>query len=52
MIMAISQLEVLTLMYYAATLFSIVGFSSATAVGITVSGTNFVLSILNLLLVD
>ncbi|CAP93035.1 myo-inositol transporter [Penicillium rubens] len=53
MIMAISQLGGFnTLMYYAATLFSIVGFSNATAVGITVSGTNFVFSILNLLLVD
>jgi SP family myo-inositol transporter-like MFS transporter 13 len=39
-------------MYYSATLFSIVGFNNATAVAITVSGTNFVFSILNLVLVD
>jgi SP family myo-inositol transporter-like MFS transporter 13 len=53
MIMAISQLGGFnTLMYYAATLFSIVGFNNPTAVGITVSGTNFVFSIVNLVLVD
>lgn len=53
MIMAISQLGGFnTLMYYAATLFSIVGFSNSTAVGITVSATNFVFSIVNLVLVD
>ncbi|KIX10226.1 uncharacterized protein Z518_01307 [Rhinocladiella mackenziei CBS 650.93] len=52
-IMAISQLGGFnTLMYYAATLFSIVGFTNATAVAITVSGTNFVFSIVNLVLVD
>src|ERR1700743_1577742 len=39
-------------MYYAATLFKIVGFTNATAVAITVSGTNFVFSIVNLVLVD
>lgn len=32
--------------------FSIVGFTNATAVAITVSGTNFIFSIVNLLLVD
>lgn len=53
MVMAISQLGGFnTLMYYAATLFSIVGFNNPTAVGITVSATNFVFSILNLVLVD
>ncbi|KAJ6029889.1 hypothetical protein N7499_012302 [Penicillium canescens] len=53
MIMAISQLGGFnTLMYYAATLFSIVGFNNPTAVGITVSGTNFVFSWVNLVLVD
>ncbi|KAJ5172129.1 hypothetical protein N7492_004722 [Penicillium capsulatum] len=53
MIMAISQLGGFnTLMYYAATLFSIVGFDNPTAVGITVSGTNFVFSVVNLALVD
>ena len=52
-VMAISQLGGFnTLMYYAATLFAMVGFSNATAVGITVSGTNFVFSIVNLALVD
>lgn len=52
-IMAISQLGGFnTLMYYAATLFGIVGFDNATAVSITVSGTNFVFSIVNLFLVD
>lgn len=52
-VMAISQLGGFnTLMYYAATLFSIVGFKNSTAVGITVSGTNFVFSIVNLVLVD
>lgn len=53
MIMAISQLGGFnTLMYYAATLFSIVGFNNPTAVGITVSGTNFIFSLVNLVLVD
>jgi SP family myo-inositol transporter-like MFS transporter 13 len=52
-VMAISQLGGFnTLMYYSATLFSLVGFSNATAVAITVSGTNFVFSIVNLTLVD
>lgn len=52
-VMAISQLGGFnTLMYYSATLFSIVGFTNATAVAITVSGTNFVFSIVNLFLVD
>jgi MFS transporter, SP family, solute carrier family 2 (myo-inositol transporter), member 13 len=51
--MAISQLSGFnTLMYYAATLFALVGFKNAAAVGITVSGTNFVFSIVNLVLVD
>lgn len=52
-VMAISQLGGFnTLMYYAATLFALVGFTNATAVAITVSGTNFIFSIVNLLLVD
>ncbi|KAK4543391.1 hypothetical protein LTR36_005534 [Oleoguttula mirabilis] len=51
--MAISQLGGFnTLMYYSATLFAIVGFTNATAVAITVSGTNFVFSLVNLVLVD
>ena len=45
MVMAISQLSGFnTLMYYASVLFSIVGFNNPTAVGITVSATNFVFS--------
>jgi SP family myo-inositol transporter-like MFS transporter 13 len=49
-IMAISQLGGFnTLMYYSATLFAI---ENATAVAITVSGTNFIFSIVNLVLVD
>lgn len=52
-IMAVSQLGGFnTLMYYAATIFSIVGFDNPTAVGITVSGTNFVFAWVNLVLVD
>lgn len=53
LVMAISQLGGFnTLMYYSATLFALVGFNNATAVAITVSGTNFVFSIVNLVLVD
>ena len=44
--------ELDTLMYYSATLFSIVGFSNSTAVAIVVSGTNFIFSLVNLVLVD
>jgi SP family myo-inositol transporter-like MFS transporter 13 len=52
-VMAISQLGGFnTLMYYAASLFSMVGFTNSTTVGITVSGTNFVFSFVNLVLVD
>ncbi|KAF9692380.1 hypothetical protein EKO04_009531 [Ascochyta lentis] len=52
-IMAISQLSGFnTLMYYSATLFKIVGFNNATAVAITVSATNFVFSLVNLVIVD
>jgi SP family myo-inositol transporter-like MFS transporter 13 len=52
-IMAISQLSGFnTLMYYSATLFKIVGFNNATAVAITVSATNFIFSVLNLVIVD
>ncbi|KAF2149676.1 general substrate transporter [Myriangium duriaei CBS 260.36] len=52
-VMAISQLGGFnTLIPQRATLFKLVGFSNATAVAITVSGTNFVFSIVNLVLVD
>jgi MFS transporter, SP family, solute carrier family 2 (myo-inositol transporter), member 13 len=52
-IMAISQLGGFnTLMYYAATLFSIVGWENPTAVGITVSAANFVFGIVTIFLVD
>jgi MFS transporter, SP family, solute carrier family 2 (myo-inositol transporter), member 13 len=52
-VMAVSQLSGFnTLMYYSAKLFAIVGFKNATAVAITVSATNFVFSIVNLVLVD
>jgi SP family myo-inositol transporter-like MFS transporter 13 len=52
-VMTISQLGGFNiLMYYAATLFSIVGFDNPTAVGITVSATNFVFSFVSLVLVD
>lgn len=51
--MAISQLGGFnTLMYYSATLFAIVGFKNAAAVSIVVSGTNWVFSGVNLILVD
>ncbi|KAH6896537.1 general substrate transporter [Thelonectria olida] len=52
-VMAISQLGGFnTLMYYSATLFSLVGFNKPTAVAIVVGGTNFVFSFVNLFLVD
>jgi MFS transporter, SP family, solute carrier family 2 (myo-inositol transporter), member 13 len=52
-VMAISQLGGFnTLMYYAATLFSIVGWKNPTAVGITVSAANFVFGIITIFLVD
>jgi MFS transporter, SP family, solute carrier family 2 (myo-inositol transporter), member 13 len=41
-----------TLMYYSATLFSLVGFNNATAVAIVVGATNFIFSIVNLVIID
>ncbi|KAL4772560.1 general substrate transporter [Aspergillus nidulans var. acristatus] len=41
-----------TLMYYSATLFDLVGFSDPVAVGIVVAGTNFVMTWVNMMLVD
>ncbi|KAI5458695.1 general substrate transporter [Mariannaea sp. PMI_226] len=52
-VMAISQLGGFnTLMYYSATLFSLVGFNRPTVVAIVVGATNFVFSFVNLFLVD
>lgn len=41
-----------TLMYYSATLFSLVGFKKATAVSIVVGGTNFLFTLVNMLFID
>ncbi|KAF2144001.1 uncharacterized protein K452DRAFT_345420 [Aplosporella prunicola CBS 121167] len=41
-----------TLMYYSSTLFALVGFSNPVAVGLVVSGTNFIMTCLNAMLVD
>ncbi|KAI9689581.1 MAG: myo-inositol transporter [Bathelium mastoideum] len=52
-VMAISQLGGFnTLMYYSATLFSLVGFKQATAVSIVVGATNFVFNLVPFLLID
>lgn len=52
-VMAISQLGGFnTLMYYSATLFSLVGFSKPAAVSIVVGGTNFVFTFVNMLIID
>ncbi|KAL4878204.1 general substrate transporter [Aspergillus karnatakaensis] len=41
-----------TLMYYSATLFELVGFSDPVAVGLVVSGTNFIMTWVNMMAVD
>ncbi|KAL3457289.1 general substrate transporter [Aspergillus heterothallicus] len=41
-----------TLMYYSATLFDLVGFSNPVAVGLVVSGTNFIMTWVNMMAVD
>lgn len=41
-----------TLMYYSSTIFSLVGFTSPTAVGLVVAGTNFIMTFVNMVLVD
>ncbi|KAK0199325.1 general substrate transporter [Desarmillaria ectypa] len=41
-----------TLMYYSATLFASIGFDQPTAVGLIVSGTNFIFTIIALLCID
>jgi SP family myo-inositol transporter-like MFS transporter 13 len=52
-LMVISQLSGFnTLMYYSATLFSIVGFSNPVAVGLVVAGTNFIMTWVNMMVVD
>ncbi|KAL5343541.1 general substrate transporter [Aspergillus crustosus] len=52
-LMIISQVSGFnTLMYYSATLFSLVGFTSPTAVGLAVAGSNFVMTFVNMVLVD
>ncbi|TIA79833.1 myo-inositol transporter [Aureobasidium pullulans] len=41
-----------TLMYYSSTLFALVGFSNPVAVGLVVAGTNFVMTWVNMMVVD
>ena len=51
--MVISQLSGFnTLMYYSSTLFALVGFSNPVAVGLVVAGTNFVMTWVNMMMVD
>lgn len=52
-LMAISQLGGFnSLMYYSSTLFALVGFSNPVAVGTVIAATNFIFTVVNLLLVD
>lgn len=52
-VMAVSQLGGFnTLMYYSATLFGLVGFSNPTSVAIVVGGTNFLFTLVNMLIID
>ncbi|KIX97306.1 uncharacterized protein Z520_06758 [Fonsecaea multimorphosa CBS 102226] len=52
-LMVISQMSGFNvLMYYSSTLFDIVGFSNPVAVGLVVAGTNFVMTWVNMMLVD
>ncbi|KAF7596492.1 myo-inositol transporter [Aspergillus hancockii] len=52
-LMVISQLSGFnTLMYYSSTLFALVGFNNPTAVGIVVAGTNFIMTWINMMVVD
>ncbi|KAE8153509.1 general substrate transporter [Aspergillus avenaceus] len=52
-LMVISQLSGFnTLMYYSSTLFALVGFDNPTAVGIVVAGTNFIMTWVNMMVVD
>ncbi|KAL4923896.1 general substrate transporter [Aspergillus undulatus] len=52
-LMVLSQISGFnTLMYYSSTIFSLVGFTSPTAVGLVVAGTNFLTTFVNMMLVD
>ena len=52
-LMVISQMSGFnTLMYYSATLFSLVGFSNPVAVGLVVAGVNFIMTWVNMMTVD
>jgi SP family myo-inositol transporter-like MFS transporter 13 len=52
-LMVISQMSGFnTLMYYSGTLFALVGFSNPVAVGLVVAGTNFIMTWINMMLVD
>ncbi|KAK6819885.1 hypothetical protein RU639_007077 [Aspergillus parasiticus] len=52
-LMVISQLSGFnTLMYYSSTLFALVGFDNPTAVGIVVAGTNFIMTWVNMMVID
>jgi SP family myo-inositol transporter-like MFS transporter 13 len=52
-LMVISQMSGFnTLMYYSATLFAIVGFKNPVAVGLVVAGTNFIMTWINMMVVD
>ena len=52
-LMVISQMSGFnTLMYYSSTLFALVGFSNPVAVGLVVAGTNFVMTWVNMMMVD
>lgn len=52
-LMVISQMSGFNvLMYYAGTLFDIIGFSNPVAVGLVVAGTNFIMTLVNMYCVD
>ena len=52
-LMVISQMSGFnTLMYYSATLFALVGFKNPVAVGLVVAGTNFLMTWINMMVVD
>jgi len=52
-LMVISQMSGFnTLMYYSGTLFALVGFSNPVAVGLVVAGTNFIMTWINMMVVD